>query len=93
MEMKDNRVIAVDQLTVWAGLLDPDVLKLCIPGYTAFAGSPADGFEATVGGKLAQLGARLIDGFARKMADGFFARFQEAVEGPAGDGNTRLETG
>jgi carbon monoxide dehydrogenase subunit G len=38
--------------------------------------------EAKVGGKLAQLGSRIIDGFARKMADEFFARFQEAVEGP-----------
>ena len=38
--------------------------------------------EAKVGGKLAQLGSRLIDGFARKMADDFFSRFQEAVEGP-----------
>lgn len=38
--------------------------------------------EAKVGGKLAQLGSRLIDGFARKMADDFFTRFQEAVEAP-----------
>lgn len=38
--------------------------------------------EASVGGKLAQLGSRIIDGFARKMADSFFTRFQEAVEGP-----------
>jgi carbon monoxide dehydrogenase subunit G len=38
--------------------------------------------EAKVGGKLAQLGSRLIDGFARKMADDFFNRFQQAVEGP-----------
>ncbi len=39
--------------------------------------------EAHVGGKLAQLGSRMIDGFAKKMADEFFARFQAAVEGPA----------
>ncbi|MEM1383947.1 MAG: carbon monoxide dehydrogenase subunit G [Pseudomonadota bacterium] len=39
--------------------------------------------EAKVGGKLAQLGSRLIDGFAKKMADEFFNRFQTAVEGPA----------
>ncbi|QBF30616.1 CoxG family protein [Thalassococcus sp. S3] len=39
--------------------------------------------EAKVGGKLAQLGSRIIDGFAKKMADQFFARFQEVVEGPA----------
>lgn len=39
--------------------------------------------EAKVGGKLAQLGSRLIDGFARKMADAFFEKFQAEVEGPA----------
>ena len=39
--------------------------------------------EAKVTGKIAQLGARLIDGFAKKMADQFFDRFQQAVEGPA----------
>lgn len=38
--------------------------------------------EAKVGGKLAQLGSRLIDGFAKKMADEFFTRFQDALEGP-----------
>ncbi len=39
--------------------------------------------EAKVGGKLAQLGSRLIDGFAKKMADQFFGNFQEVLEGPA----------
>lgn len=39
--------------------------------------------EAQIGGKLAQLGSRLITGFARKMADQFFERFQAAVEGGA----------
>jgi carbon monoxide dehydrogenase subunit G len=38
--------------------------------------------KATVGGKLAQVGARLIDGVARKMAEEFFARFT-AVVAPA----------
>jgi uncharacterized protein len=36
--------------------------------------------DAKVGGKIAQLGSRLIDGFARKMAGQFFDRFQERVE-------------
>lgn len=39
--------------------------------------------EAKVGGKIAQLGARLIDGFAKGMADKFFTTFKEQVEGPA----------
>ena len=38
--------------------------------------------EAKVGGKLAQLGARVVDGFAKKMADQFFDRFKAHVEGP-----------
>jgi carbon monoxide dehydrogenase subunit G len=38
--------------------------------------------EAKVGGKLAQLGARLIDGFAKKQADTFFTTFKTTVEGP-----------
>ena len=39
--------------------------------------------RANVGGKLAQLGSRLIDGFAKKMADSFFDNFQAAVEPPS----------
>lgn len=148
MEMKDKRVLAADQQTVWAALLDPDVLKACVPGCQELVGSPEEGFEATVvqkvgpvkatfkgavsltemvppdslrisgegkggaagfakggalvsltpveggteiaydveakvGGKLAQLGSRIIDGFARKLAGQFFERLQAEVEGDA----------
>ena len=38
--------------------------------------------QASVGGKLAQLGSRLVDGAARRMADQFFERFAGVVEGP-----------
>jgi carbon monoxide dehydrogenase subunit G len=52
---------------------------------------PADGdqtaltyvVKAQVGGKLAQIGSRLIDGAAAKIADDFFARFSERLA-PAG---------
>jgi len=37
--------------------------------------------EAHVGGKMAQLGLRLIDGVAKGMADKFFASFAEAAGG------------
>lgn len=41
---------------------------------------------ATVGGKLAQIGSRLIDATAKKMAADFFSRFAEVVTGvPHGD--------
>jgi carbon monoxide dehydrogenase subunit G len=35
--------------------------------------------QANVGGKLAQIGSRLIDGTAKKMAEEFFSRFAELV--------------
>ena len=36
--------------------------------------------EAQIGGKLAQLGQRLINGVAKKLADDFFAKFAAAVQ-------------
>jgi len=41
--------------------------------------------KAQVGGKLAQIGSRLVDGAAAKMTDDFFSRFVERVGAPAGD--------
>jgi len=42
--------------------------------------------DAQVGGKLAQIGSRLIDGTARKMAEDFFSRFAALVA----DGETAV---
>jgi carbon monoxide dehydrogenase subunit G len=39
--------------------------------------------NAQVGGKLAQIGSRLIDGVAKKLADDFFAAFNRKMAGPA----------
>ena len=36
--------------------------------------------ESQIGGKLAQLGQRLIDGAAKSMADDFFKRFEKALD-------------
>ncbi len=147
MQMTDSREIGAAPDMVWRAILDPEVLRSCIPGCESLTGSVTDGFEAvvkqkvgpvsatftglvqitdvvegrslrlsgegkggvagfakggadvtlepvaggtkltydvqaSVGGKIAQLGSRIIDGFARKLADEFFTRFQEAVEGP-----------
>ena len=41
--------------------------------------------KAQVGGKLAQIGSRLIDGAAAKMADDFFARFSARLAPAAPD--------
>lgn len=148
MQLSDFREIKADPATVWSAILNPEVLKDCVPGCQSMTGSATEGFEAVVvqkvgpvkatftgvvtlsdmvegqslkisgegkggpagfakggarvtleaieggtklsydveanvGGKLAQLGSRIIDGFAKKMADDFFTRFQETVEGPA----------
>lgn len=147
MNLSDTKTIKASRQTVYAALLNPDVLKACVPGCQEMTGSPEDGFEATVvqkvgpvkatfkgavqlsdmqppesltisgegkggaagfakggasvrleedgdhtilnyqveakvGGKLAQLGSRIIDGFAKKMADQFFTNFQETVGAP-----------
>jgi uncharacterized protein len=39
--------------------------------------------HANVGGKIAQVGSRLIDSAARKLADAFFEKFQAQVGGGA----------
>lgn len=150
MKLNDSRTINASRDVVWAALLDPEVLKACVPGCQEMTGSPEDGFTATVvqkvgpvkatfkgvvtlsglreperitisgegkggaagfakgnanvhlereghqtvlhyhveakvGGKLAQLGSRIIDGFAKKMADQFFNNFQDHVGVPQGD--------
>ncbi|MEP7063282.1 MAG: carbon monoxide dehydrogenase subunit G [Betaproteobacteria bacterium] len=56
--------------------------------------SPADGgqtsmayaVKAQVGGKIAQLGSRLIDGVAAKLADDFFTNFTVHFSPPAATG-------
>ncbi len=149
MNLADARDIAAPRAAVWAAILDPEVLKSCIPGCQEMSGSASDGFaavvvqkvgpvkatfkgeveisdvvegesltltgqgkggpagfakgaakvsfadtaaggtlltydvEAKVGGKLAQLGSRIIDGFTKKLADQFFERFQDGLEDPA----------
>ena len=40
--------------------------------------------NAQVGGKIAQIGSRLIDGAAQKLADDFFGRFSDAVAAKVG---------
>lgn len=52
--------------------------------------------KATIGGKLAQLGQRLVDGAAKKMADEFFDKFSDLAGGkvapPASVVEVRTET-
>ena len=47
--------------------------------------------NASVGGKMAQIGSRLIDGTAKKLAGEFFANFNELVSGGEANTNARPE--
>ncbi|MGB8622818.1 MAG: carbon monoxide dehydrogenase subunit G [Paracoccaceae bacterium] len=49
--------------------------------------------DVDVGGKLASVGGRLIQGVARKNADDFFARFSRVVTGVAPEDNTAEAAG
>ncbi|MEL6594887.1 MAG: carbon monoxide dehydrogenase subunit G [Pseudomonadota bacterium] len=44
--------------------------------------------DAKVGGKIAQLGNRIINGFATKMANAFFDNFQAHVQGDDAEAET-----
>ena len=47
--------------------------------------------EANVGGKIAQVGSRLIDMTAKKMADIFFGKFSELVSNDQDEKKTTEE--
>ena len=47
--------------------------------------------KATVGGKLAQIGQRLIDGAAKKMADEFFEQFSLLAAGGSAQGTSQSQ--
>ena len=49
--------------------------------------------SASVGGKLGQIGGRLIDASAQKMADQFFLEFKRAMSGEAPGGGTTSQEG
>jgi carbon monoxide dehydrogenase subunit G len=47
--------------------------------------------KANVGGKLAQIGSRLVDAAAKKVADDFFRNFNEKVAALQGDPETTVK--
>ncbi len=47
--------------------------------------------KANVGGKLAQVGSRLVDAAVRKMADEFFTAFKAHLEGTGSDENVKTQ--
>ena len=65
MELSDEIIIPGNRTEVFAKLIDPTILK-----YLA---------KAETGGKIAQLGSRLITSTARKLAKAFFQSFEEIM--------------
>ncbi len=59
--------------------------RVTLTAPTAATTALAYAVKAQIGGKLAQIGSRLVDGAAAKMADDFFARFVERVAPAAED--------
>jgi carbon monoxide dehydrogenase subunit G len=49
--------------------------------------------KAQIGGKLAQIGSRLVDGAANKMANDFFANFARELQGDAAPARGQASAG
>jgi len=58
MQLIDSRDIMASPEVVWAALLNPEVLKDCVPGCESMTGSAEDGFEAVVAQKVGPVSAR-----------------------------------
>ena len=52
MQLTDSRDIKASPEVVWAAILNPEVLKECVPGCESLTGSVEDGFEAVVAQKV-----------------------------------------
>ena len=57
MQMTDSREIGAAPDMVWRAILDPEVLRACIPGCESLTGSVTDGFEAVVKQKVGPVSA------------------------------------
>lgn len=62
-----------------AGFAKGDARVSLAPDLNGAATTLSYTVRAQVGGKIAQIGSRLVDGAAQKLADDFFARFSDAV--------------
>ena len=88
MELNGERTISASVPDTWAALNDPETLKACVAGFGKGSADVALAAidpittrlayqaRATVGGKMAQIGSRLIDATAAKITDDFFAAFE-----------------
>ena len=65
-----------------AGFAKGDAKVTLAPAENGAATTLSYTVNAQVGGKIAQIGARLIQGTATKLADQFFGKFAESVGAP-----------
>ena len=57
MKLSDTRDIKATPGEVWTAILNPEVLKECIPGCESLSGSVAEGYEAVVKQKVGPVSA------------------------------------
>jgi carbon monoxide dehydrogenase subunit G len=67
-----------------AGFAKGEARVALAPAENAAATALSYTVKAQVGGKLAQIGSRLVDGAAAKLADDFFAKFSETLAAKVG---------
>src|SRR5262245_54578542 len=67
-----------------AGFAKGDAKVSLAPAENGAATTMSYTVNAQVGGKIAQIGSRLVDGAAQKLADEFFATFSDKVAAGAG---------
>lgn len=67
-----------------AGFARGDAKVSLVPSENGAATALSYTVKAQVGGKIAQIGSRLVDGAAQKLADDFFGRFSDTVAAKAG---------
>ncbi len=58
MDFRDERLISAPPQKVWEYLLDPEILKECVPGCENFTGNITDGFEAIIVQKIGPVKAK-----------------------------------
>ena len=90
MEMSGEEIIPATQKQTWDALNDPEILKACVPGcesiektgeneYLVLMTARIGPVSAKFKGKLAQIGSRLVDAAAKKLAVEFFNAFNAKV--------------
>jgi uncharacterized protein len=57
MDESGSRILRANRHAVWAAVIDPEVLRACIPGCTAMTGNPQDGYDAVLTQKIGPLRA------------------------------------